>query len=132
MQIFPIRPARAPKPSHELVALLDDYQAAAVRLVEQWPAISAYTELSTRLDPIRKHASLHPDLSVASVQLVIAHSELVSTLSERSAGRSRAEKLAQVQERHRACIDAMRDVVSGPPNGASHIPKAPPESSLGA
>lgn len=131
MQILPIRTSSSRRLSPELVALLDDYQAAVVRLLEQWPALSAYSELSTRLDPIRKHASEHAELSVSSAQLVIAHSELVSTLSERTAGRSRAEKLAQAHERLRGCVDAMRSVASGTPLVGDSAAR-PPESSISA
>lgn len=121
MQTLPFpAPARRRDP-FDLVSALDSYEAATTRLVESWLDMEVYADFSRQIDAIRDHGVPDSSLTVLSLQLVIAHSELVSTLWQHASVGVPAQKMQEVQERHALAIDALRVAVAsqrmggGPP-----------------
>ena len=64
----------------DLASSLDRYVAASTRLVDTWFDMDLYADFRKQLEAIRQHAMTDPALTVYSLQLAIAHFELVSTL----------------------------------------------------
>jgi hypothetical protein len=91
-----------------LMSALDAYDLASSQLVERWLDMDLYTEFSKQIDAIRDHGVAVPTLTVLSLELVIAHSELVSTLWQNASVGVPAPKLYEVQARHTAAINMLR------------------------
>lgn len=91
-----------------LMCALDAYDVASARLVESWLDMAAYTEFNRQIEPIREHGVTIPALTVLSLQLVIAHSELVSTMWQQSSVGVSAARLRDVMARHTVAVNALR------------------------
>jgi hypothetical protein len=91
-----------------LLSALDTYDVASTRLVESWLDMDVYMVFSKQIDAIRDHGVTLPALTVLSLQLVIAHSELVSTLWQNASTGLCATKLQDVKERHTFAVNALR------------------------
>lgn len=93
-----------------LLSALDAYDDAAARLVETWLDMDLYADFSKQVDAIRAHGVSTPALTVLSLQLVIAHSELVSTMWQNASVGVGEERMREVQQRHALAIAALRTV----------------------
>ena len=91
-----------------LVSALDAYAVAATRLVERWFDADAYADVQRRIDTIRDHGVTQPALTVLSLQLVIAHAELVSTLWQNASADVSAAHLQEVRARHAVAVELLR------------------------
>lgn len=91
-----------------LMSALDAYELGSLRLVETWLDMDVYADVSGQIDAIREHGVTSPALTVLSLQLVIAHSELVSTMWQNSSVGVAPAKVREVTERHTLAIDAVR------------------------
>lgn len=92
----------------DLVCALDAYGAAATRLVERWFDTETYADCQRQIDAIRDHGVTQPALTVLSLQLVIAHAELVSTLWQSASVDVSAAHLQEVRARHAVAIELLR------------------------
>lgn len=92
----------------EMLSALDAYDVASTRLVETWLDMDLYTEFSQQIDDIREQGVAIPTLTVLSLQLVIAHSELVSTMWQNASMGVNAARLQEVKERHTLAVNALR------------------------
>lgn len=92
----------------DLASALDRYEATCTRLVDTWFDMDRYADFRKQLEEIRQHAFRVPALTVFSLQLGIAHFELLSTLwQDASVGVSTA-RLEEVKMRHTIAVQAMR------------------------
>lgn len=91
-----------------LMTALDAYDVASARMVDRWLDIELYADFSSQIDAIRQHGVSVPSLTVHSLQLVIAHSELVCTLWQSSSVSVSAAKLQEVMERHTLAVNVLR------------------------
>ena len=92
----------------ELIAALDTYHAAAVRLVESWLDMDAYAQFAREIEPIREHGAAVPGLTVLALQLVIAHAELVSALWQHSSVGVSPQRMKEVRLRHALAVQSLR------------------------
>ena len=92
----------------DLITALDAYDAASTQLVARWLDMELYEDFSKQLDAIRERGVSAPALTVLSLQLVIAHSELVCLMWQHSSVGVSATKMQEVQARHSHSIDALR------------------------
>lgn len=91
-----------------LMAALDAYELASARLVEAWPDPHLYADVTQQIEEIREHGVSNPVLTVLSLQLVIAHSELVSALWQNASEPVAALALQEVRQRHAIALEALR------------------------
>ncbi|HET8748582.1 MAG TPA: hypothetical protein VFM98_23510 [Ramlibacter sp.] len=97
--------------SFDLVAAIDAYEDASTRLVARWLDMDLYSDVSRQIDAIRERGVSDPSLTVFSLQLVIAHSELICTMWQNSSVGVSAAKLQEVQARHTLAVRALREAV---------------------
>ena len=90
-----------------LISALDAYDLASTKLVENWLDMELYAEFSKQIDVIREHGVSVPVLTVLSLQLVIAHSELLCTMWQNSSVGVNPVKLQDVKARHTASVHAL-------------------------
>lgn len=98
----------ARRDAFELLSALDAYELAAERVVRDWFDVHAYADVTRRIEAIRTHGASVPALTVVSLQLVIAHTELLSMLWQNACTGGGVARLAEVQERHAACVASLR------------------------
>lgn len=108
MQASPLPYAVRSRDAFDLLSALDAYDVAAQRLVASWLDMEVYSDFSRKVDAIRDHGAAVPALTVLSLQLVIAHSELVSTLWQNASVGVSTEGMRDVQDRHTAAVEALR------------------------
>lgn len=94
----------------QLAAALEQYDRDAGRMVDTWLDMELYQQVSAEIEQIRMLSAALPPLSVPWAELLIAHAELVHSLwrlrfQELESDRVR---LAEVRERHGACVGALR------------------------
>ena len=87
----------------QMLGALEEYEGAVDQLVHTWMDVELYRRVGGRIEDLRRFASGLPDLSVPSVALSIAHAELMCSLWHAKGGEGK-DTLAQVHERHRACV----------------------------
>jgi hypothetical protein len=92
----------------DLPSALDRYGTTCTRLVDTWFDMDLYADFRKQLEAIRQHAMTVPALTVYSLQLAIAHFELVSTLWQDASVGISAARLEEVKMRHAIAAEAMR------------------------
>ena len=92
----------------DLASALERYEATCARLVDTWFDMDLYADFRKQLEAIRQHAMTVPALTVCSLQLAIAHFELVSTLWQDASVGVSAARLEEVKMRHAIAVEAMR------------------------
>ena len=102
-----IRATAGRRDAFGLAAALDAYAAASTRLVEGWFDPQAYAECTERLEAIRAHGLADPALSALTLQLFIAHCEVLSILWRHAVTGDCAEGIATAQERHALALGAL-------------------------
>lgn len=95
----------------QLVAALENYEAAVERMLAGWPDLEGYREVSDRVEKIRLYSSALPDLRVQWVEVLISHAELVHFLwrmqyADRDAARA---QIGGVREQHGHAVRALRE-----------------------
>lgn len=90
-----------------LVSALAAYDLASMKLVESWLDMELCAEFGQLMVAIREHGIAVPVLTVPSLQLVIAHSELVCTMRQNSSVGVSPIKVEEVKARHTASIRAL-------------------------
>jgi hypothetical protein len=94
----------------QLSAALESYQGHVDALMNPWRDHERYEAVNRRLREVRKLKGALPQLSVAMVEIVIAHVELMEALwdaSRRMAGEEMG-RLRMLRERHAAAVQSMR------------------------
>lgn len=114
MQSPPVLPSVLRPDAFKLLSALDAYDLTCARMLESWFDMHAYADFARQIDAIREHGVSAPELTVLSLQLVIAHSELVSTLWQDSCVRVNASRMQEVRERHSIAINALRAAAARP------------------
>jgi hypothetical protein len=96
---------------YQLVAALEQYEADVTSMIQTWPDLDRYREVSEQVEKIRLYSSSLPDLRVQWVELLIAHSELVHFLWKAQYGRDGGarELIGPVREHHGDAVSALRD-----------------------
>jgi len=94
----------------QLAAGLEKYEESVQRMVDNWLDMELYRTVSEEIEEIRMYSAALPQLSVAWVELLIAHAELVHCLwrGEHAATLPDGRTLPQVREHHRACVATLR------------------------
>src|SRR5215217_723115 len=64
----------------QLVAALEQYELDVTAMIECWPELERYREVSEQVERIRMYSSALSEVRVQWVELLIAHSELVHFL----------------------------------------------------
>jgi hypothetical protein len=95
-----------------LLAALDTYELTSARLVDRWLDMDIYRDCSTQIDAIREQGVTSPALTVLSLQLVIAHSELVGTMWQNASKGVCEARLQEVKDRHALAINALRSAAA--------------------
>jgi hypothetical protein len=95
----------------QLVAALEQYEAEIDRMIETWPDLERYREVSDELEKIRMYSSALPDVRVQWVELLISHSELVHFMWQTQYGRGDAvrELVEAVRTHHGDAVAALRN-----------------------
>lgn len=95
----------------QLVAALEKYDADADAMVENWPDLDRYREVSAQIENIRMYSAALSDVRVQWVELLIAHAELIHFLWRVKFGESLDAKaqIASVREHHADCVVALRN-----------------------
>jgi hypothetical protein len=96
----------------DLVTAIDAYEISSTLLVARWLDMELYADVSRQIDAIRERGVSEPSLTVFALQLVIAHSELVSTLWQNASVGVCPTMLKEVQARHAHAIRALRGGVA--------------------
>lgn len=96
----------------DLLAALAAYELTSTRLVDRWLDMDIYQECSTQIDAIREQGVANPALTVLSLQLVIAHSELVGTMWQNASMGVCGARLQEVKDRHALAINALRSAAA--------------------
>ena len=96
--------------AYQLVAALDRYELDTARMVDAWPDMDLYHEVSAQLEEIRMYCVPVTGVRVQWVDLLIAHAELVHVLWRVQYGRQTedASDLQPVREHHADCIQSLR------------------------
>lgn len=94
----------------QLSAALEDYQMHVDALSNPWSQREQYELVSRRFDEVRMLKGALPDLSVAMVEVLICHVELMKLLwlSSTPSEKNKFLSLNQVRSKHRAAVAAMR------------------------
>ncbi|MDB5898653.1 MAG: hypothetical protein JWP41_2255 [Ramlibacter sp.] len=95
----------------QLMAALEKYDADSARMVDTWPDLELYREVSTEIENIRMYSAALPEVRVQWVELLIAHAELIHFLWRVKYGESgdAQEEIASVREHHSDCVKALRN-----------------------
>lgn len=94
----------------QLVAALEQYEQDAGTMVATWLDMEQYGKVSDEVEQMRMLSAALPQLSVAWVEFLISHAELVHSLwrlrfQEREEDRGRLEA---VRTRHAECLRSLR------------------------
>lgn len=94
----------------QLAAALDRYDQDVGRMMESWPDLDLYREVSDQIERIRMFSSALPEARVQWVELLVAHAELIHFLWREKYGEGRAgrEAIAAVRGHHGDAIAALR------------------------
>ena len=92
----------------DLASALERYDTTCTRLVDTWFDMDLYADFRKQLEAIRQYAMTVPALTVYSLQLAMAHFELVSTLWQDASVGVSAARLEEVKMRHAIAVEAMR------------------------
>ena len=92
----------------DFVSALAAYEEASALEVESWFDIDRYAEFSKLGDAVREDGVAVPELTALTLQLHIAHAELVSTLWQNVAVGVPPVHMEQVRARHAVAIEGLR------------------------
>ncbi|MBA2676090.1 MAG: hypothetical protein H0U68_20750 [Ramlibacter sp.] len=93
----------------QLIAALDRYKAEVEQLAALRVDPEAYHRLRLSLDEMRRYAFELPSLSLAWVELLIRHFELVHALwKQQQQGDLGQEAFAALHQNHRDCLETLR------------------------
>ena len=94
----------------QLVAALGAYERDTIRMLDDWPNLETYREVSAGIEQIRQFSAVLPEARVQWVDLLVAHSELVHFLWGIKYGGEIARRLdgEAVRAHHLDCIAALR------------------------
>jgi hypothetical protein len=94
----------------QLAAALDRYDQDVGAMVETWLDMELYRCVSDEVEHIRLLSASLPQLSVAWVELLIAHAELVHSLWRLRFNDDATDrvKLDEVRARHNDCVQSLR------------------------
>jgi hypothetical protein len=95
----------------QLVAALEQYEADVSSMIDHWPDLDRYREVSEQVEKIRMFCSAVPDVRVHWVELLISHSELVHFLwkAQYGGGDARREHIGSVRDHHADAVIALRN-----------------------
>ena len=95
----------------QLIAALEQYERDTTVMIERWPDLETYQEVSDQIETIRMYSSALDEARVQWVELLIAHAELVHFLWRAQGGLAAdaAEQMANVRDRHADCVVALRN-----------------------
>jgi hypothetical protein len=93
----------------QLSAALENYQQDMDSLSDPWSQREQYKRVSDEFDMVRMLKGALPELSVAMVEVLIAHVELMSALWNSTAvAKSGSAALEGLRSRHRSAVEGMR------------------------
>ena len=94
----------------QLAAGLEEYDQSVQQMLDTWLDMDLYRRVSAQIEQIRMYSAALPQLSVAWVELLIAHAELVHCLwrAQLAPALPDGRTLAQVREHHSDCVAALR------------------------
>ena len=93
----------------QLSAALESYQQDMDSLDDPWSQREQYKRVSDEFDMVRMLKGALPELSVAMVEVLIAHVELMSALWNSSpAAKGGSAPLESLRSRHRSAVESMR------------------------
>ena len=93
----------------QLSAALESYQQDMDSLSDPWSQREQYKRVSDEFDMVRMLKGALPDLSVAMVEVLIAHVELMSALWNASpVVKGGSAALEALRSKHRAAVEGMR------------------------
>jgi hypothetical protein len=90
-----------------VAAALERYQASWDQLIDSWFDRERFQAVNAELDEIRKLAAALPQLSVAMVEVIMRHAQLLHALV-RTAGSRHATQVMTLREKHQAAVAAIR------------------------
>jgi hypothetical protein len=95
----------------QLLAALEEYDQDTARMIAGWPELDLYRSVSDQMEKIRLYSSAVAEATVQSLELLIAHAELVHLLwrAEYAGDRTSLEALEEVREHHADCVAALRN-----------------------
>lgn len=95
----------------QLAAALEKYDEDVGTMVDTWLDMEVYRAVSDQVEDIRMLTAALPQLSVAWVELLIAHAELVHSLWRLRFREDEIDrgKLAEVRTRHNDALQALRN-----------------------
>lgn len=95
----------------QLSAALERYQMLVEDLVNPWLQRELYDRISRCFDQVRMLKGAFPDLSVAMVEVLIRHVELMKALwlATTVPGCSRAQAIEDLRRKHGGAVDGMRE-----------------------
>jgi hypothetical protein len=94
----------------QLVAALERYDRDTERMIAAWPRPELYREIFEQMENIRMYSAALAQVRVQSVELLIAHAELVHCLwrAQFAGPREARERIAAEGERHERAVAALR------------------------
>jgi hypothetical protein len=95
----------------QLSAALEDYQMHVDGLSDPWSQREQYDLVSRRFDEVRMLKGALPELSVAMVEVLICHVELMKALwlSSTPSEKNIFLSIDQIRSKHRTAVTAMRE-----------------------
>jgi hypothetical protein len=112
----------------QLAAALERYELDLAVLMDTWLDMDRYREVSEQVEQIRMYAAALPQLSVAWVEVLISHAELIHHMWRRQNARPAPapEEVRELRKRHAAAIERMRAgclrLLARPPAGGDLSP----------
>jgi hypothetical protein len=99
-----------PAIASQLVAALQQYDSDVGRMVDSWPDLDHYQDVSAQIELIRMYCSALDEARVQWVELLITHAELVHLLWRSQYGHEPASlaQIESVRDRHGDCVAALR------------------------
>jgi hypothetical protein len=94
----------------QLAGALETYDASVQRMVDCWLDMDQYRNVGEQVEAIRMYSAALPELSVAWVELLIAHAELVHCLwrDQHAVASADDRTLPQVRAHHTTCVATLR------------------------
>ena len=95
----------------QLLAALEEYDQDTARMIVAWPDLELYRSVSEQIEKIRLYSSSMPEATVQSLELLIAHAELVHLLwrTEYGGEKKSPEAVIVVRDHHADCVTALRN-----------------------
>ena len=99
-----------PAIASQLVTALKQYDDDVGRMIDCWPDLDRYQDVSGQIERIRMYCGALDEARVQWVELLITHAELVHLLWRSQYGKEPAslDQIQSVRERHGDCVAALR------------------------